>query len=87
MNNQNRLALIRERLEKALSPTALEIIDESYLHKGHVGAQSGLGHFAITISSPAFADKNILECHRMIYDILGELMQTDIHALRIHVTK
>lgn len=84
---QNRPTEIRHRLEQTLLPTVLDIIDESHLHKGHAGAQTGLGHFAIIIASPKFADKSILQCHRMIYEALGELMQTDIHALRITISK
>ena len=70
-------------LNEALTPSELELIDESHLHVGHAGAKSGLGHFAVSISSPAFAGKNPLQRHRLIYDALGSMMQTDIHALRV----
>lgn len=83
MNPEQRVTLIRQRLTENLSPTVLEIIDESHKHKNHPGANSGLGYFVINIDSPKFAGKNILQCHRMVYDALGELMQTDIHALKI----
>ena len=74
---------IRQRLEAALDPELLEIEDESHLHKGHVGARDGRGHFAVTIAAQAFGGKAPLARHRLVYAALGELMQSDIHALRI----
>lgn len=74
---------IRERLVKALNPTDLEIINESHLHAGHPGAKTGLGHFAVIIRADCLLNKSLLAQHRLIYDALGDMMQTDIHALRI----
>lgn len=82
-----RITAIKQKLTQALAPTTLKVIDEGHLHQGHPGAQSGLGHFAITIASSAFNDKSIMECHRMVYAALDDLMKTDIHALRIKITK
>lgn len=78
-----RVARIRERLEAALSPEMLEIDDESHKHVGHDGARDGRGHFACTIVSAAFEGTSPLERHRMVYDALGDLMLSDIHALAI----
>jgi BolA protein len=78
-----RIDMIRKRLTAAFSPEQLDIIDESHLHAGHPGARSGGGHFVATIVSEAFAGKNMLERHRMVYDALGDAMQTEIHALSI----
>jgi BolA protein len=75
--------MIRQKLTEALQPDSLEIIDESHLHAGHAGAKSGKGHFQAIIVAKAFAGKNLLERHRMVFDALGEAMQTDIHALSI----
>lgn len=79
-----RMARIRAVLTQALSPTALELIDDSHQHAGHAGARQG-GHFTLRIAAPAFAGKRPVQCHRLIYAALGELMQTDIHALAIEV--
>jgi BolA protein len=81
-----RINMIRECLVKSLAPTHLEIEDESYLHAGHAGAEDGRGHFVVTISSEAFSGQPLLKRHRMVYEALGELMQTDIHALTIKAT-
>jgi BolA protein len=78
-----RIDMIRDRLSAALSPSQLEITDESHLHAGHPGARSGGGHFVVEIVSGAFAGKNLLTRHRMVYDALGDVMHSEIHALSI----
>ena len=75
---------IRERLQAALAPTVLEVKDESHLHAGHAGARSGKGHFRVTIVSERFAGLPLLKRHRLVYDALADLMESDIHALAIH---
>ncbi|NVJ48832.1 MAG: BolA family transcriptional regulator [Gammaproteobacteria bacterium] len=84
MDNQQRMQDIHQRLQ-SLSPTTLEVIDDSHLHAGHAGAKSGKGHFTVVIASPAFSGKRPLQCHQMVYAALGEMMTTDIHALSIKI--
>lgn len=79
----DRMTQIRERLDAALSPVALEIDDESHLHAGHAGARDGRGHFRVMIVSPAFNGLNRIKRHQLVYGSLGEMMQSDIHALSI----
>lgn len=78
-----RVELIRERLTAALSPAALEIIDESHLHAGHEGARDGGGHFRVHIVADRFTGLRAVQRHRLVYQALGDLMQTDVHALAI----
>lgn len=79
----DRVAMIRERLTAAFAPSVLNVVDESHMHAGHAGAASGMGHFAVVIVSDAFAGKNLLARHRMVYEALGDAMKTDIHALSV----
>jgi len=79
----DRSAEIRSRLERCFTPVELTVHDDSGAHAGHAGARDGRGHFAVRIVSPAFAGESRVERHRMVYAALGELMQTDIHALSI----
>ena len=78
-----RIERMRARLEQALVPVSMEIADEGHKHVGHAGARDGRGHFALEIASAAFAGKSAIARHRMVYEALGEMMQTDIHALSI----
>lgn len=81
--SDERVAKIEGILREAFSPTHLLVKDQSHLHAGHAGARDGRGHFDVTIVSVAFAGKRPLVRHRLVYDALGTLMETDIHALRI----
>lgn len=78
-----RVEQIRERLTAALAPSELAIEDESHRHAKHPGARDGRGHFRVQVVSEAFRGQAPLARHRAVYAALGELMQTDIHALAI----
>lgn len=78
-----RVEQIRQRLEAAFAPESLEVEDDSHKHVGHEGAKGGLGHFSVAIVSAHFNGLRMLVRHRAIYVALGEMMQTDIHALAI----
>ncbi len=81
--SEDRLQLIRQELETKFAPTELLIKDQSHLHAGHEGARDGKGHFDVSIETEKFSGKNRVQRHQMIYDALRDLLQTDIHALRI----
>ncbi len=75
---------MQEKLEKALVPESLEIIDESHLHAGHAGARpEGESHFRVEIVSAAFAGKSRVERQRMVYGLLSEEFAAGLHALSI----
>jgi len=80
----NRVQRITERLKTVFRPDSLDVGDDSALHAGHEGARGGGGHYSVTIVSPVFAGLKSLERHRMIYDALADMMNTEIHALSIH---
>ncbi len=79
----DRIETIKQLLSDSLSPTKLDIIDESYMHKGHAGAASGAGHFNVTIISEQFTDQTAIARHRMVYAAVATLMPDEIHALSI----
>lgn len=83
MNPPERVVEIERRLRAALAPLQLRVMDDSARHAGHAGARDGRGHFEVEIESAAFAGQGLLARHRQVYAALGELMQTDIHALAI----
>jgi BolA protein len=80
-----RVEQIRQRLQQALEPQRLDVVDESALHAGHPGARDGRGHFRVRIDAPALIGLPRLAAHRRIYQALGDLMVTDIHALSIEL--
>lgn len=82
MSNAARIERMRAALQ-ALQPQHLDIIDESHKHAGHEGARDGRGHFALDIVSESFAGLAPLARHRRVYQAMGDMMQTDIHALSI----
>jgi BolA protein len=80
-------ALLAERLQARLQPTALEVIDESASHAGHSGANdSGWGtHFRVRIATPFFTNLSRVERHRLVYDALQDYLSQGVHALAIEV--
>lgn len=76
---------ITARLTEAFRPEALDVVDESELHKGHAGHRpEGESHFRIRITAEAFCGKSRVEAHRMVYDALADEIAAGVHALAIH---
>ncbi len=74
---------IRQKLELALEPESIEIIDHSAAHAGHAGNTGG-GHYNVTIVSQQFEGKSLVQRHQLVYRALGDMMKEDIHALGIN---
>lgn len=73
-----------ERLTAALSPSRLDLEDQSHQHIGHAGHDPrGESHFALVVESPAFAGLSRVERQRRIHAALGELLRERVHALTI----
>jgi BolA protein len=81
----DRLERIRDALTAAFAPESLEVEDESHLHEGHAGARDGRGHYRVFIVAAAFEGLNRVQRHRLVYETLGSMMTTDIHALALQV--
>ena len=78
---------ITERLRQTLSPTVLDVQDESAAHAGHAGADgTGEGtHFRVRIACQAFTGKTRVAQHRLVYDALSDFMARGLHALAIEL--
>jgi BolA protein len=75
------------RLNTALAPTRIELVDDSEAHRGHGGHNpAGESHFSLTIESPTFAGKSRVERQRLVYAALGDLMDERVHALSIRAS-
>lgn len=82
-SRETRSARLEARLRAALQPLDLEVIDDSHLHAGHTGAADGRGHFTVHVVAERFAGLPVVRRHRLVYEAVGDLMTTDIHALSI----
>ncbi|MGD0493272.1 MAG: BolA family protein [Steroidobacteraceae bacterium] len=83
MNRATREERLRQRLIAEFRPLELVVEDESHLHAGHAGAAEGASHFRIRIVAEAFRGTSAVARHRMIYAAVGDLMESEIHALAI----
>ena len=75
-----------DHLRATLQPTELEVLDESWQHEGHAGANgTGFGtHFRVRIAAPAFAGLGRVAQHRLVYDALHDFIaRQGVHALAI----
>lgn len=79
----DRTERIRGILASQLDASAVEVVDDSHLHAGHAGAREGKGHFRVRVVAQAFAGLRPIQRHQLVYRALGDMMQTDIHALSI----
>ena len=79
------VAQLQERLQQRLTPSRLEVLDESFQHAGHAGANgTGFGtHFRVRLASPLFAGKSRVAQHRLVYDALQDFIDQGLHALAI----
>ena len=78
--------LIRERLQGAFAPRALEVLDESEAHRGHAGfREGGESHFRVTMRAGALAPLSRLERHRAVHAALGPDLIGRLHALALDV--
>jgi BolA protein len=89
MNARETGPVASEMLERlaTLSPSRIELVDDSEAHRGHGGYNpAGESHFTLTIESPAFAGKSRVARQRMVYAALGDLMKERVHALSIRAS-
>jgi len=75
---------IEKRLMEELSPTMLNVVNDSAQHHGHVGDDgSGESHFTVEIECEAFAGQSRLNRQRIVNKALGDMMREKVHAMAI----
>ena len=78
---------IENKLKGAFAPLVLNVIDESHLHAGHVGARpGGETHFRVQIVSAAFDGCSRVDRQRLVYDVLRDELAGPVHALSVAAT-
>lgn len=80
---EERAELINRALRTVLAAEHVEVVDDSALHAGHLGAQGGGGHYRVLVVSPRFEGLSRVAAQRLVYSALGDLMADDIHALEM----
>lgn len=77
----------RRKLQESLKPSSLHILNESHKHAGHAGNPTGAAdaetHFKVEIVSEAFEGKNLVQRHRMVYQLVSDELQAGLHALTL----
>jgi BolA family transcriptional regulator, general stress-responsive regulator len=77
-------AEIEQRLQAALSPDHLAVINDSAKHSGHMGDDgSGESHFTVEIVAQAFTGQSRVNRQRMVNKALAEVLAGKVHALAI----
>jgi BolA family transcriptional regulator, general stress-responsive regulator len=80
----DRSARIERLLSDSLSPSHLEIVDESHLHAGHAGARDGgETHYRVTVVAAVFEADNRVGRQRRVNALLAEEFGGGLHALSI----
>ena len=75
---------IRSKLEAGLTPSELDVVDDSESHRGHGGYQEGgESHFNVRIRAAAFEGQSRIKRHRMVHSALGSELIGRIHALAL----
>jgi BolA protein len=77
----SRQQIITEKLQQALSPEHLEVINESHMHNVPPGSES---HFKVVIVSDDFKGKMLIARHRLVNKVLEQELNGGIHALALH---
>ena len=73
--------VIEQMLNDKLEPVHLEVVDESNMHNVPPGSES---HFKVTVVSEQFEGEMLVARHRLVNDILADLLHSQIHALALH---
>lgn len=84
MTDTSRSDRIRAVLQSALSPTALDVVDDSASHAGHAGARAGgQTHYNVLVVSPLFEGLGRVARHRLVNQALGDEFGAGLHALSL----
>lgn len=74
-------------LQKELNPSRITLTDDSTRHAGHAGARpEGETHYTLVIEAECFRGLSRVQCHQLIYRLLGEEFKCGLHALAINAS-
>lgn len=73
---------IESKLNSALKPTSIEVINESHMHSVPENSET---HFKVTVVSQDFEGKSRVARHQLIYGLLADELAGPVHALALHL--
>ena len=74
-------ASIEQKVGEALSPSHLEVVNESGNHNVPPGSES---HFRVVVVSELFDGQRAVARHRRVNAVLAEELAGPVHALALH---
>lgn len=76
---------ILKALKKELSPSKIQIKDNSEFHVGHGNIKEGdtETHFFIKIRSEKFTGLKKIDMHRLVYKVLEKELYEGLHAIEL----
>ena len=69
---------IEEKLQAALAPSHLQVLNESHRHAVPPGSES---HFKLVVVSDAFEGARLVQRHQKVNRVLSDELQGGVHAL------
>ncbi|CAA0087541.1 DNA-binding transcriptional regulator BolA [Zhongshania aliphaticivorans] len=72
---------ITEKLQAALSPQYLDVVNESHMHSVPANSET---HFKLVIVTDAFNAKRKVARQQHVYQLLAEELAGPVHALAMH---
>ncbi len=76
---------VKTKINKALNPESISLIDNSSLHSKHKFFDHNKFHLKLIIKSEKLRKLSKIDAHKLVFSILKEEMKSKIHALEIEI--
>ena len=84
---KNYFSEIQKKLMNEIEIEKIEIVDNSYKHKGHKFFSSEKFHLHLKIKSLYLSSISRINAHKLVMKVLNNELKTKIHALEISIEK
>ena len=84
---KNYLEKLKEKIQNNIKLENIEIVDNSYLHKGHKFFSSEKFHLHLKIKSIYLQSLSRVNAQKIVMKILEKDLKSRIHALEISIEK
>lgn len=73
---------IESKLQAALAPSQLDVVNESHMHNVPPGSES---HFKVVAVSAQFDGQGLVQRHRAVNRAVADELSSTVHALALHL--